>query len=32
MKGFEKNYVVCIYEELGRQKNIRQIRDKDIKE
>ena len=30
MKGFEKN-VICIHEELGGQRNIRQIRDKAIK-
>ena len=31
VKRFEKNYVICIHEELGGQRNIRQIRDKNIK-
>ena len=31
MKGFEKNYVVYVHEKLGGQKNIRLIRDKNIK-
>ena len=30
MKGFEKNYI-CIHKELGGQRNIRQIRDKNTK-
>jgi len=33
MKGFEKNsYVICIHEELGGQRSIRQIKDKNIKD
>ena len=31
MKGFEKNYVICVHEELEEQRNIKQIRDKNIK-
>ena len=31
MKRFEKNYVVYVHEKLGGQKNIRLIRDKNIK-